>query len=174
LAVRLTDPVIITLLAYRHVLSAMGWLGGALLTAFVISPRLQTVTLQSRLEFLAKAMPGLVRFIIGMIIGTFVFGLLLLFGLANGDMSLLAPTTPFGLAISAGVALAAIAGIVGLAISVLSFNKIIAIAQETLKSGQTPPQPEMMKYSMRARRGTTLVAVLLLGVLLMMVVAGFY
>jgi hypothetical protein len=170
----MADPVIVTVLAYGHILSAMGWLGGALLTTFVISPKLQAVTAQTRLEFLAKVMPSMVRFVIGMIIGTFLFGLLLLYTLLGGDMSMMAPSTPFGLAISTGVALAVVAGIVGFAVSVPSFRKIISIADGMLKSGQTPPPPELAKYSKRARAGSLAVAVLLLLTLVMMVAAGFY
>jgi len=170
----LANPILVTILAYAHVLSAVGWLGGGLLTAFVVGPGLQKVSAPSRLEFMARVMPGILRYILGMIVGTLLFGLLLLYFMVNGDFSALSPSTPFGIAISTGMTLAVVTAIVGVTVMVPSFRRVISIAEQVLKSGQQPPPPELMKYSKRARMGSIAGVVLLLLVLLLMVSAGFY
>lgn len=170
----MADPLLVAILAYGHILSAIGWLGGGLLTAFVLGPGLQKVSAPSRLEFMAKVMPKIIRYILGMIAGTLIFGLLLLYFLINGDFSALSPATPFGVAISAGMTVAVITAIVAVTVTVPSFRRVIAIADQILKSGQQPPPPELMKYSKRARMGSIAGVVLLLLVLVLMVSAGFY
>ncbi len=170
----MADPVLLTVLAYAHVLSAIGWLGGVLLTTFVVGPGLQTVSAPSRLEFMAKVMPKILRYIMMMIASTLVFGLLFLYFFIGGDFSRLAPSTPFGIAISAGMVVAVITALLGVGMVIPSFRKVIAIADQMLKSGQTPPPPELMKYSKRARLGSIAATSLLLLVLVMMVTAAFY
>lgn len=170
----MADPLLLTVLAYGHIVSAIGWLGGVLLTTFVVGPGLQTVSPPARLEFIAKVMPKIIRYLVGMITGTILFGLLLLYFLIGGDFALLSPSTSFGAALSAGIGLAIIAVVVAGAVVIPSFQKVIAIAGQVLKGGQTPPPPELMKYSKRAKVGSVTVTVILLVVLVMMVTAGFY
>jgi uncharacterized membrane protein len=170
----LADPLVVTVLAYGHILSAIGWLGGNLLTAFVIGPGLQTLSAPARLEFLAKLIPKVNRYVLGMVAGTFIFGILLLYFVIGGDFSMLSPSTTFGAAISAGTALAVITAILGVTVIFPSFNKMASIAEGVLKSGGQPPPPEMLKYAKRARVSSMTGVVLLLLVLVMMVAAGFY
>ncbi len=170
----MADPVLVTILAYGHILSAIGWLGGGLLTAFVLGPGLQKVSAPSRLEFMARVMPKIIRYILGMVAGTLLFGLLLLYFRVNGDFSALSQATPFGIAMSGGMTLAVIAAIVVVTFTVPSFRRVIAIADQVLKSGQQAPPPELMKYSRRARMGSVAAVALLLLVLVLMVSAGFY
>jgi uncharacterized membrane protein len=165
--------LVLTAVAYAHVLSAVGWLGGGLLTAFVIGPGLQTMSGPSRLEFIARFFPKLLRYIGGMILGTFVFGLLLLYLIVGGNFALLSPSTTFGASLSAGIALAVIAGINAVAVTFPSFGKMASMAEAALRSGQQPP-PEMASYAKRARMGSIAGAALLLTALVMMVAAGFY
>lgn len=40
----LFDPLIITILAYGHILSAVGWLGSAIFTIFILLPSLGTLS----------------------------------------------------------------------------------------------------------------------------------
>ena len=170
----MADPVVLTILAYAHILSAVGWLGGSLLTAFVIGPGLQRLAAPSRLDFAANVIPRIIRYIMMMIGSTFIFGILLLYYLIGGDFAMLSPTTPFGTALSAGIALAVIAGILGGGVVIPSFRKMASIAADVLKSGGQPPPPEMMKYAKRAATTSMVATVLLLLVLVMMVAAGFY
>jgi len=169
----LANTALITLLAYGHILSAVGWLGGGLLTGFVVGPGLQKMSAPARFEFLAKVIPKMIRYVGGMIGGTFIFGLFLLYFFVDGDFSRLSPSTPFGAAMSAGIALAVLTAVIAAAVTFPSFGRMSRIAGELLKSGQQPP-PELMKYAARARMGSVAGAVLLLVVLATMVTAGFY
>ena len=169
----LADPVLLTVLAYAHILSAVGWLGGGLLTAFVVGPSLQSLAPGSRLEFMAKVMPRIIRYVEGMVAGTLLFGLLLLYFLVDGDFSALSPSTSFGAAISAGMVMAVLTTALVFTVTVPSFNKVVKIAGELLKSGGQPP-PEFQKYARRARLGSVAGAVLLVLVLACMVAAGSY
>lgn len=170
----MADPVVLTVLAFGHVLSAVGWLGGSLLTGFVIGPGLQKLSPPSRLEFTDKLIPKILRYVMGMIAGTFFFGLLLLYYMTGGDFSMLSPSTTFGAAMSVGIGIAVITAILAFTVVIPSFYKMASIAEGVLKSGGQPPPPEMMKYARRAKIGSETGSLLLLLVLVMMVAAGFY
>lgn len=167
----MTDPAVLTVLAFGHVLSAVGWLGGGLLTAFIVAPGLRTMSGQAGLEFTAKVIPRAVRYLTGMIVGTFVFGLLLLY--FGGYYSTMAPSSAHGVALSAGVGLAVVTAIIGLAVTFPSFRKMASMADASLKSGQQP-SADMARYAQRARVGSLVATLLLVIVLALMVTAGFY
>lgn len=162
-----------TIVAYGHILSAIGWLGASLLTGFIIGPGLQKLSPPARLEFVAKLIPKILRYVAGMIAGTFVFGILPLYFFTGRDFSMMSPSTTFGAAISAGVAIALITAVLAFAFIFPSFRKMASISEQVLKSGGQPP-PEMAKFANRARVGSLVGALLLLLVLVMMVTAGFY
>jgi len=167
----LPNTDLLVILGYGHVLSAIMWLGGGLLTAFVIGPSLRSISPPASLEFNAKVLPKIVGFVRMAVISTYVFGILLLYFFQDGDMSWLMNSTQ-GYIISTGVLLALVAGILGLAYVIPSFNKVSKLSSEALQSGK-PPSPDMMKYGKRARMGSMTAVVLLLVVLAMMVISGF-
>src|SRR2546425_6935937 len=72
-------PIVITILAYLHIISAMGWLGGAVLFVSAVAPGLRAMSPTARLEFLSKIWPRATRFFIGSFTATNVFGPALLF-----------------------------------------------------------------------------------------------
>jgi len=170
----LADPLLVTVLAIGHILSAIGWLGAGLLSGFIIGPGLQTLSAPSRLEFVVKVIPKMLRYIKGMVVGTFVFGLLLLYFRFDGDFALMSPSTTFGAALSTGVAIAVIAAVLAFTVIFPSFNKMVSIAKGVLTNGGQPPPPEMTKYAERARISSMVGVLLLLIVVVMMVAAGFY
>jgi uncharacterized membrane protein len=167
----LPSAVLLTILGYGHVLSAIMWLGGGLLTGFVIGPSLRSMSPPASLEFNAKVLPKIVRFVRMAVVSTYVFGVLLLYFFNDGDMSWLMNSTQ-GYVISAGILVALVAGILGLAYVVPAFNMVSKLSSEALQSGK-PPAPEMMNYGKKARMGSMTVVVLLLIVLAMMVISGF-
>ena len=123
------------------------------------------------MEFNAKVLPKIIRFIEMAVISTYVFGILLLYFFNDGDMSWLMNSTQ-GYVISTGVLLALVAGILGFVYVIPAFNKVAKLSSEALQSGK-PPAAEMMKYGMRARMGSMGAVFLLLIVLAMMVTSGF-
>src|SRR5437867_13100746 len=90
-------PIVITILAYLHIISAMGWLGGAVLFVSAVAPGLRSLSLTARLEFLSKVGPRAVRFFIGCSTATIVFGLVLLFSFPGAFIATVTAVFIFGL-----------------------------------------------------------------------------
>src|SRR2546428_8522807 len=90
-------PIVITILAYLHISSAMGWLGGAVLFVSVVGPGLRSLSPMARLEFLAKIGPGATRFFIGSSTATIVFGLALLFAFPGASSTTITAGLTLGL-----------------------------------------------------------------------------
>jgi uncharacterized membrane protein len=166
------SQILIDILGYGHVLSAIGWLGGGILTTFVLGPNVRKLTPGASLEFNAKVLPRIVRFVEMMIVSTFGFGLLLLYFIQDGDFSWLSSTTQ-GYEISTGIVLALTTAAVVFSVTVPSFRKVSKLAESILHGEQKSPPPEMMKYGKRARTGSLVAITLLLLVLSMMVASGF-
>jgi len=162
----LVSQFLIDILAYGHVLAAMGWLGGGILTGFVIGPSLRTLSSGAGLEFNAKVLPKIIRFVQASVGATLLFGILLFYEVGPGL------TTDQFNEISFGVALAVVTAIVAFAVTIPSFNKVAKIAGEAVTNNQ-PPSPDFMKYAKRARQGAMLGVILLLVILATMVASGF-
>jgi uncharacterized membrane protein len=167
----LTSDVVIAVLAFGHILSAIAWLGGGLLTGFVIGPSLRNIAPTAALEFNAKVIPKVLRFIQAALGLTFLFGLLLLYYFSDGDLSWLMNST-HGYVLSSGILVAVVTAIVAMAFVFPAFRQVARISSAALQSGQ-PPAPEMMKYGKRARMGSMMGVALLLFVLATMVISGF-
>jgi len=170
----LADPLLVAVLAIGHVLSAIGWLGAGLLSGFVIGPGLQRLSPTSRLEFIVKIIPRMLNYMRGMIAGTFIFGLLLLYFRFDGNFSVLSPSTVLGATLSAGIGIAVVTAVFAFAFVYPAFGHMVSIADGMLKNGGQPQPPEMAKYANRARIGSIAAALLLVIVAAMMVTSGFY
>jgi len=160
------DSSILTVLFYGHILSAMGWLGGGLFTTFVVGPGLQTLSPSSRLEFIARVIPKVLRFVIYSAVGTMGFGVLLYaYSLTDSSFS---PSW----ALYTGVGLALIVAAIAFSITIPSFRRMSKIAQ-SIVSGETqgPPPPEMQVLARRAGMGALVGTAILLAVLGMMVIS---
>ena len=163
--------ILLDILAFGHIISAMSWLGSGILITFVIGPNVKTLAPAAALEFNAKVLPKILRFVQAAIGLTFAFGLLLMYFLYDRDLTYLSKTNQ-GLEIVVGTVLALGASAVVFSLTVPSFKKVIKIAGEAVAAGK-PPAPEIMKYAKRARQGSLIALSLLLLVLAMMVAAGF-
>jgi uncharacterized membrane protein len=164
------SAALIGILALGHVLSAMGWLGGGLLTTFVLGPNLRKLQPAASMEFNAKVLPRIIRFVQVMIGTTLLFGILLLyFYFGNGLSAFMG--TPQGMELSLGIVLALATAVVAWTVTFPSFNNVIKIANGVLQGGQ--PSPELAKYGRRARMGSLVGVTLLLITLATMVFSGF-
>ena len=168
----MASAAVLAVLAYGHVLSAMGWLGGGILTALVIGPNLRKLTSAASLEFNAKVLPRVIRFVQVMIGTTFLFGILLLYYYYNGSFSPLSTTTQ-GMELSLGIILALLTAVVVWTVTVPSFQRVIKISNDLLEGGQQAPPPDLAKYGGRARMGSLAGILLLLVVLAAMISAGY-
>jgi uncharacterized membrane protein len=165
-------PILLVIFEYGHILSAMGWLGGGILTTFVLGPNVGKLPPPAALAFNAKVLPRAIRFVQMMVASTLLFGVLLLYAWTDGNMAYLTTTTG-GMTLSAGISLALVAAVIAAGVTIPAFNKISKIANQMLEGGLQAPPPELKKYGTRARRGALLALVLLLVVLAAMVSAGF-
>lgn len=150
----------------------MGWLGGGILTTLVLAPNVRKLPQPAALEFNAKVLPKLVRFVQVVIGATLLFGILLLGAFYGGNFLPLS-TSSQGMELSAGIGLALATAIIAWGVTLPSFMKVSKIANQLLQGGQQAPSPELLKYGKRARVGSTVGLILLLIVLATMVGAGF-
>jgi len=166
----MVSELVTQIFAFGHVLSAMGWLGGGMFTTFALGPNLRKMSQGAAVEFNAKVLPNLMRFVQASIGLTLLFGILLVYAVSNGDMSYFS-TTP-GEEVSVGIVLALVTAIIAFSVTLPSFKKVSKAAASALQGSQGPPV-EMMAYAKRARLGSMIGVILLLITLAMMVAAGF-
>ena len=164
--------LLLFILAYGHILSAIGWLGGGILTAFVLGPNVRMLAPAASLEFNVKVLPKVARFVQSMIVSTFLFGVLLLYFYFDGDFSLLV-TTSQGWELTVGMLLALVTAGIVWTVTLPSFRKVSKVAGALLGEGKQPPYPELAKYATRARKASLVAIALLLVVLALMIAAGF-
>ena len=158
-------------LEYGHILSAVGWLGAGMFTAFVLGPLTQQLPPPTALALNAKLIPKLLRYVTMMVASTLLFGILLLYVYVGGDFSTLS-TNVEGMELMGGVALALVTAAVAFLVTIPSFNKVAKIAAELVQSGGAPPA-EFKGYAKRAKTGALIGVFLLFAVVAFMVAAGY-
>jgi uncharacterized membrane protein len=161
----LVAPIVITVLAFLHILSGMAWLGGAVLFASVVAPGLRKVSPPARLEFLAKVGPTANRFFVGVATSTIVFGLALLFSFFGSDYSL------WPSSIIVGFSLGFIAYLTGMVVTVPTLSKAFKLAKDALAMGA--PSPQLAVLMKRSGISSGLTAILLVMAVVFMVATGF-
>ncbi|MDA4127237.1 MAG: hypothetical protein OK452_08575, partial [Thaumarchaeota archaeon] len=92
---------LIAILAWFHVVSAILWLGGGVMFAFVVGPALAKLSPSSSGEFLLNVAPRVARFFQIIAGSTVLFGVLLLYSM--GGFDLLSLSTFYGLDITVGL-----------------------------------------------------------------------
>jgi uncharacterized membrane protein len=163
---------VIAILAWFHVVSAIGWLGGGIMFAFVLAPALAKLSPPSSGEFLVKVVPRVVRFFQIFAGTTVLFGVLLLYSL--GSLPLLDPSTFYGADLTIGLSIGFLAFLLSEFVSVPIQVKAINMIREMQASGQHQPPAEFPKTLKRASQTATLTVLLLILASIFMVGAGFY
>jgi len=161
-------------IAWFHIFSAVGWLGGGIMFGFVIAPALARLTPPASGEFMIKVVPRVLRFFQVLPGMALLFGFLLLYHMTGGDFGMLSPSTSWGFDISSGILFALVTFAIAELHTVPTFSKAIGIVKQMQASGQPQPSPELPKVLNRARISATVGLFLLLVVLAFMVAAGFY
>ena len=160
------------ILAWLHVISAIGWLGGGILFAFVVGPALGKLSPASSGEFLLKVVPGVVRFFQVSAGLTILFGFLLLYNL--GGLALLSTTSFYGLDLTVGITLAIVAFLESEFVAVRFQLKAVRLVREMASSIQHQPPVDLPGALRMARITATVAVLLLLATSIAMVGAGFY
>jgi uncharacterized membrane protein len=163
--------ILLEVLLWLHIVAAIGWVGAAMVFGMLIGPALPTFTPSTRGEFVVKVVPKYTRFAQVFTVVTPIVGIALALSMSGGDMSVFAPTTQFGLFISAGAALTLVAWVVAFGVIGPAAHKVVRLTEEAMKS-PGPPSPELLAANKRLRMGAASGLVLLLVILACMVAAS--
>ena len=160
------------ILAWLHVISAVCWLGGGIMFAFVVGPALSRLSPASSGEFLVKVVPRVVLFFQVFAGLTILFGVLLLYNL--GGLGLLSPSTSYGFDLTVGAAFAIVAFVESEFVAVPIQLKAIRMIREMLAAGRHEPPAGFPRTMRLVTITATLTVVLLILTSIFMVAAGFY
>jgi len=161
-------------LLWLHIVSAVGWLGAAMVFAMLIGPTLPSLTPASRGELIVKLLPKYIRYAEIFTFVTPIFGLGLALYISHGSFAVFSPTTygNFGLYISIGALLSVVAWVISFGLVAPTGHKIVSITKEMMKVLGTPPPPELQKASIRLRIASTAGLVVLFLIVAVMVAAA--
>jgi len=162
------------MLLWLHIVSAVGWLGAAMVFAMLIGPTLPSLTPAARGELIVKLVPKYIRYAEIFTFITPIFGLALALYITHGSFSIFAPSTTFGLYISIGALLSVVAWVIGFGLVAPTGHKIVLLTKDLIKNPGAPPPPELQKASVRLRMASTAGLVVLLIIVGCMVVAATY
>ncbi len=153
---------LVTVFAYLHILSAIGWLGGAILFVSSVAPMVRRMSPPATLEFLATVVPRVTRFFLIIATSTVISGPLLLLTIPD-----------FSPILQVGIVLGLAAYLVAL-FTIWTFTKLTKTAKEMVKGGRAgPPPPEFLQQLKVGGIGTATIVLLLTVTLMFMVFSGY-
>ena len=153
---------VVTVIAFFHIVSAMGWLGGGILFVSTLAPGIRRMSPAASVEFFAVVVPSLTRYFLVVVMSTVTFGPLLFLTIPDES-----PLIYGGMATGLTAFLIVIS-------EVPTFGKLSRMAQEMMKNGiHGPPSPEYLKGLKRVGRSTLVTIILLLATLVFMVYSGY-
>jgi len=121
-----------------HIFGAIGWMGAAMVFGMVIGPSLPKLSGPARGEFFVRVAPKYIRYVEVFSIITLVFGVAMVAVLADGNSSIMSPSTSFGLYIAIGAVLALVAMGVAMAVIIPSAHKMVKIRVDDEEPGTSP------------------------------------
>jgi hypothetical protein len=165
----MADQMVIAVLTFLHIASAMGWLGGVVFFLSAVGPGVRAFTPAASLEFLTKVGPRQLRYFGGVATSTIVFGLALLVATFGTDVS----TWPGY--IEVGFTLGFVAYLIAILVTIPTFRKVDKIAHQMMANPQAgPPPPEFPKLLKRANMAAVAVALILFFTMLFMVSSAVF
>jgi uncharacterized membrane protein len=163
------------ILAWLHIISAIGWLGGGIMFALVVAPSVAKLSPPSSGEFFVKVVPKVATFFRIAALSTILFGLLLIyFGVSNGDLGPYSTSSTWGVSITIGFSFGFIAFLNSELVAVPPLQKAVKMIKEMQSSGHHQPPAELPKVLRRASLTANITVSLLIVTLIFMVAAGFY
>jgi len=168
----MTSTLILGVLAWFHILSAIGWFGSDIVLLIGMEPKLGKLSPATRGEMITTLFQRLHRLELIFATGTVLFGLFFAYELTGGNLTMLSPATPWGLAITVGATLGFVAFLLEVVVDYPAEKKVIAITKEMRANNQSVPPAELSKYHERSEFAETAVLILLFTSLVFMVAAG--
>lgn len=159
-------------LAWLHILSAIGWMGSAMFLAMVLGPSTRELPPPSRRDLVLRLFPRFIRYVTIFATLTLVFGVLLGMGLLSDGSDVLSPSTTWGLRIIIGASLALVAYALAFAVGLRSARGILRLLEKTPQAQQEVQAFEMAKLTRRLRLTAATVTLLLSVSLIFMVAAS--
>ncbi len=153
---------VVTVIAFFHIISAMGWLGGGILFTSALAPGVRRMSPAASIEFFAVVVPRLTKYFYAVVFSTVIFGPLLFLTIPDESSF-----------IYGGIATGLTAFLLVLS-EVPTFRKLTRMAQDMQKSGHPgPPPTDYLKALRRVGISTMVTVLLLVATLVFMVYSGY-
>ncbi len=159
-------------LAFLHIVSAIGWMAATVSLMMVVGPVMGTLSPGNRSELALKLIPRIGPFVGIFSTLTIIFGIALVWTLTNGNLGALAPRTIWGIAMSIGMVLTLGTVVLGTAGAARTSNKILKIIKQEQSSQEPVAQAEIPTLQNRLRISLALVVALQLATVALMVIAA--
>lgn len=166
------DSLLILVLTYGHITSAMAFLGGALAFAFAVGPVLPRMQPAARRDLVVHLFPRFANIMIVYVALLAVFGALLVGALTNGDPSRLQLSDPWGLRVTIGGLLGALVVLDAVLFIAPSIKAMARVAEQLPPDGLTIPPREFRRLQGRVRASSMVSLVLMLAAIGFMVSAA--
>ncbi len=160
------SALLVGVLTYGHILSAIGWLGAVLTINLTLGPLMGRFAPSTRAELLRQFLPRFVRVTESFAGSTVVFGLGLYAVLSPGSSS------SWHLTVGIGIAIAAVAFVSGLVLIVPVSRRLSRLAEDRVDQPAAPAPPELGRLVRRLQAASFASMLLLLAVLVFMVSAA--
>jgi hypothetical protein len=168
----MASTLVLGLLAWFHILSAIGWLGTDITLLLGVEPGLDRLTPAAKDELMTTIFPRLNRLEMIFASATVLFGLLFAYEFTGGDLTLLSPAKPWGLTITVGATLGFVAFLLEALVEYPSEKRVIEIVRELRAKNQLAPTAELSRYHERSEFAEVAVLILLLATLTFMVASA--
>lgn len=165
--------IVIAVLTWLHILSAMAWLGSILFLVVVLNPVMSNLSPKARNSLAIKIFPKTAIFIRAFGGIAIIFGIALMFSLSSYSLADFSPTTNYGKTLMIGGVLAIVAYIgLGEGMLMPSFSKFLKIASQYSSKDKEGQPAQLGMLERRISVSSILQLIVLLAVLGAMVTAG--
>jgi uncharacterized membrane protein len=161
--------LLITVLMWFHIFSAVGWLGSVLVFRIVVTPIMPKFSAQTRAELVVKLFPTFVTGVVIFAASTGLFGILHLVASSIEEPPHFSLVLPW---IGIGASIAVVVFLLALFVAYPSIKAMSRIILNMQAKKEQQPPPEFAKYQKRVAMVANVALILLLVTLAFMVWAG--
>jgi uncharacterized membrane protein len=161
--------LLITVLMWFHIFSAVGWLGSVLVFRIVVTPIMPKFSAQTRAELVVKLFPTFVTGVVIFAASTGLFGILHLVASSIEEPPHFSLILPW---IGIGASIAVVVFLLALFVAYPSIKAMSRIILNMQAKKEQQPPPEFAKYQKRVAMVANVALILLLATLVFMVWAG--